>query len=105
MQTKVIARKILIRQIYFTNIYFEFIAYNLAKQGANIKRDEINMMNIINNNTFYLHNSLLNNDHRYIGKDASKVEQQISFSDRIAEEISSEWRKKEKDLFLQKETF
>ena len=33
------------------------------KQSINIKRDEINMMNII---TFNLHNSLLNNDNRYM---------------------------------------
>ena len=32
----------------------------------NIKRDEINTMNIINDNTFYLHNSLLGNENRYM---------------------------------------
>ena len=35
------------------------------KQSTNIKHDEINIMNIINN-TFNLHNSLLNNDNRYM---------------------------------------
>ena len=34
------------------------------KQSINIKCDEINIMNIINDNTFNLHNSLLNNDNR-----------------------------------------
>ena len=38
----------------------------LVKQSTNIKHDEINIMNIINNNTFNLHNNLLNNDNRYI---------------------------------------
>ena len=32
------------------------------KQSTNIKHDEINIMNIINDNTFNLHNSLLNNE-------------------------------------------
>ena len=36
----------------------------LVKQSANIKHDEINIMNIINDNTFNLYNSLLNNDKR-----------------------------------------
>ena len=36
------------------------------KISANIKRDEINIMNIINDNTFNLHNNLLNNDYRYM---------------------------------------
>ena len=35
------------------------------KQSANIKHDEINIMNIINDNIFNLHKSLLNNDNRY----------------------------------------
>ena len=35
------------------------------KLSNNFKRDEINMMNIINDNTFNLHNSLLNYDIRY----------------------------------------
>ena len=35
------------------------------KEITNIKHDEINIMNIINDNTFNLHNSLLNNDNRY----------------------------------------
>ena len=30
------------------------------------KHDEINKINIINDNTFNLHNSLLNNDNRYM---------------------------------------
>ena len=33
---------------------------------TNIKRDEINIMNIINDNTFNLYISLLNNDNRYM---------------------------------------
>ena len=36
------------------------------KQSTNIKRDEINIINIINDNNFNLHNSLLNNDNRYM---------------------------------------
>ena len=35
-------------------------------QNTNIKRDEINIMNIINDITFNLHNNLLNNDNRYM---------------------------------------
>ena len=35
-------------------------------QSTNIRRDEIIIMNIINDNTFNLHNSLLNNDNRYM---------------------------------------
>ena len=35
------------------------------KQSINIKRDGINIINIINDNTFNLHNTLLNNDNRY----------------------------------------
>ena len=36
------------------------------KTTTNIERDEINIMNIINDNNFNLHNSLLNNDNRYM---------------------------------------
>ena len=36
------------------------------QQSTNIKRDEINIMNIINDNTFNLYNSLLINDNRYM---------------------------------------
>ena len=36
------------------------------KRSTYIKRDGINIINIINDNTFNLHNSLLNNDNRYI---------------------------------------
>ena len=36
------------------------------KQSINIKRDEINIMNIINDNTFNLHNNLLNNCNMYM---------------------------------------
>ena len=43
------------------------------KQSTNIKSDEINIMNIINDNTFNVHNSLLNNDNRYM-----KVTQNLS---------------------------
>ena len=44
----------------------------LAKQikkkqsTTNIRRDEINIMNIIYGNTFNLHNSLLNYDNKYM---------------------------------------
>ena len=38
----------------------------LVKQSTNIKRDEINIMNIIKDNNFNLHNSLLNNDNKYM---------------------------------------
>ena len=38
----------------------------LAKQSTNIKRDEINVMNIINGITFNLHYSLLNNSNWYL---------------------------------------
>ena len=38
----------------------------LVKQSTNIKHDEINTMNITNDNTFNLHNSLLNNYNRYM---------------------------------------
>ena len=37
---------------------------NLVKQSTNIKHYEINIMNIINNNPFNLHNGLLNNGNR-----------------------------------------
>ena len=36
----------------------------LVVQSTNIKRDEINIMNFINDITFNLHNSLLNYDNR-----------------------------------------
>ena len=41
-------------------------AKSRKKQSTNIKRDEINIMNIINDNSFNLHNSLLNNDKRFM---------------------------------------
>ena len=34
--------------------------------SLNIKRDEIDIANIINDNTFNLNNNLLNNDKRYM---------------------------------------
>ena len=34
------------------------------KQSINIKQNEINIMNIINDNTFNIYNSFLNNDNR-----------------------------------------
>ena len=37
----------------------------LVKQSTNIKRDEINIMNIIDDNTLNRHNSLLDKDNRY----------------------------------------
>ena len=36
------------------------------KLSTNIRREENNIMNIINDNTFNLYNSLLNNDNRYM---------------------------------------
>ena len=36
----------------------------LMKEITNIKCDEINIMNSVNDNTFNLHDSLLNNDNR-----------------------------------------
>ena len=39
---------------------------NVLKQSFNIKLNEIDIINIINDNTFNLHNSLLNNDNRYM---------------------------------------
>ena len=38
----------------------------LVEQSTNIKHNEINIMNIIIDNTFNLHNSLLNNDNWYM---------------------------------------
>ena len=38
----------------------------LVKQSTNIECDEINIMNIINDNTLNLHYNLLNNDNRYM---------------------------------------
>ena len=38
---------------------------NLEK-STNIKRDEIDIMNVTYDNTFNLHNSVWNNDNRYI---------------------------------------
>ena len=41
-------------------------AGQIKKKSTNIKRDEINVMYIINDDTFNLHNSRLNNDNRYM---------------------------------------
>ena len=38
----------------------------LLKQCTYIKSDKINIMNIFNDDTFNLHNSLLNNDNRFM---------------------------------------
>ena len=38
----------------------------LVKRSIDIKHDEFNIMNIMNNNTFNLHKNLLNNDNRYM---------------------------------------
>ena len=46
--------------------YDNFSRANQEKQSTNIKCDEINTRNIIYDNTFNLHNSLLNNDNRYM---------------------------------------
>ena len=45
-------------------MHLNFIRANQEK--TNIKRDEINILHFINDNTFNLHNSLLNNDSRYV---------------------------------------
>ena len=51
-------------------MHFNFSRVNkekfLVKQSTNIKHDEIYIMNIINDSTFYLHNLFLNNDNRYM---------------------------------------
>ena len=39
---------------------------NPKQTSTNIKRYEINIMNIINDNNFNLHNRLLNNNNRYM---------------------------------------
>ena len=39
---------------------------NLVKQSTNIKCVETNIMNIINDNTFNMHKSILNNVYRYM---------------------------------------
>ena len=51
-----------------TSLYhiFNLLHIIFAKQSTNIKYDEINMLDIIKDNTFNLHNSLLNNDNRYM---------------------------------------
>ena len=41
-------------------------AGQIKKKITNIKRDEINIMNFINVNTFNLHNSLLNDNNRFM---------------------------------------
>ena len=53
-------------RVYKTHSNFSWANKKNKKQSTNIKRDEINIMNIINDNTFNLHNSLLNNDNRYM---------------------------------------
>ena len=58
---KIVLKKYLL-QIYILNL-FRII---LVKQSINIKRDEINIMNCINNNGFNLNNSLLNNGSGYM---------------------------------------
>ena len=56
--------------IYYTWVYKKQPNFSWTnkknKQSTNIKHDEINIMNIINDNTFNMHNSLLNNDNRYM---------------------------------------
>ena len=53
------------------------------KQSTNIKRDEVDKMNIINDNTFNQHNSFLNKDKRY--KKVTLKSKQIS----VARELIS----------------
>ena len=40
------------------------ITISTGQNITDIKRDEINIMDIIKDNTFYLHNSLLDNNNR-----------------------------------------
>ena len=51
---------------YKTHPKFRRSNQEKKKQSTNIKYDEINIMNIINDITFNLHNSLLKNDKRYM---------------------------------------
>ena len=51
--------------VYKTHSYFNR-ANQEQKLSTDIKRDEINIMNIINDNTFNWHNSLLNNGNKYM---------------------------------------
>ena len=54
------------RCISRTSVSAGQIKKKLLKQSTNIKRDEINIMNIIDDNSFNLHNNLLNNDNMYM---------------------------------------
>ena len=56
-------------------------------QSTNITPDKIDMMNIINDNTFNLHNSLLNNDNRYM-----KVTLKSKLIGVARKEISADYR-------------
>ena len=49
-----------------TSISAEQIKKKHTPQSTNIIRDEINIMNITNDDTFDLHDSLLNNDNTYM---------------------------------------
>ena len=50
---------------YKTHFFIRHPNFSRSNQEKKIKCNEIDIMNIINN-TFYLHNSFLNNDKRYI---------------------------------------
>ena len=45
---------------------FQQVKSKKNKQSTNFKYDEINIINIINDNTFYLHKGLLNNNNKYM---------------------------------------
>ena len=51
----------LLKNINETNIFYKYIAYSFSDTSSNIKHDEINIIIIINDNSYNLHNSLLNN--------------------------------------------
>ena len=46
---------------------------NLVKPNTNIKSNEINIINIINDNTFNLHYNLLDNNNKYMKVTKSKL--------------------------------
>ena len=51
-----------IKETNILQIYNLFLLRIVLEQNTNIKGDESNIINIINDYTFNLHNNLLNND-------------------------------------------
>ena len=53
---------------YKTHSYIRRITMSVwqSRKSTNIKRDEIDIINIINDSTFNLNNNLLNNENRYM---------------------------------------